>query len=124
MKILIMIVIGFLSAVIGSMGLGGGGILLLYLVNFTRVSQLAAQGINLVFFIPVAVLSIIFHAKNKLIKKETLLVTIIPAIAFCILGFFVSTSIDESFIRKGFGIFLIFIASRELIASFRKNKGT
>lgn len=124
MKILIMIIIGFLSAVIGSMGLGGGGILLLYLVNFTSTSQLTAQGINLVFFIPVAVLSIIFHAKNGLIKKETLLVTIIPAILFCILGFFVSTNIDESFIRKGFGIFLIIIGLRELIVSFRKNKGT
>ena len=42
---------GLFSGILGSMGLGGGGILIIYLSLFTATEQLKAQGINLIFFI-------------------------------------------------------------------------
>ena len=56
----------FLSGLIGAMGFGGGGILIIYLVIFASVPQLTAQGINLAFFIPCSVISVIIYS----IKKE------------------------------------------------------
>jgi uncharacterized membrane protein YfcA len=59
--------VGLASAILSSMGLGGGGVLLVYLTGFTSLSQINAQGINLIFFIPIAFVSCVLHLKNKLI---------------------------------------------------------
>ena len=52
---------GFVS----SLGLGGGGILVLYLTVFQGMNQTEAGGINLLFFLPVAAVSIAIHLKNR-----------------------------------------------------------
>ena len=43
---------GLFSAVAGALGLGGGGVLVLYLTLGMHMPQLRAQGINLLFFCP------------------------------------------------------------------------
>ena len=48
---------GLMSGIIGGMGLGGGAVLIIYLTIFQGVEQLQAQGINLLFFIPIASLA-------------------------------------------------------------------
>ena len=40
------------SGILGAMGMGGGGILMIYLTVFAGLEQSLAQGINLLFFIP------------------------------------------------------------------------
>ena len=52
---------GLFSGAIASMGMGGGAVLLIYLTVFTSTAQLAAQGINLIFFIPIGILSLIIY---------------------------------------------------------------
>ena len=44
------LIAGFVSA----LGLGGGGILVLYLTLFLGMEQMQAGGINLIFFLPLA----------------------------------------------------------------------
>ena len=62
----------FLTGIFASMGLGGGMVLIVYLTVFAGFSQIAAQGINLVFFIPIAIISLVLHTKNKLVEwKKT-----------------------------------------------------
>ena len=56
---------GLLSGIIGAMGLGGGAVLIIYLSLFTETEQLTAQGINLLFFIPTALLAVIIYAIKK-----------------------------------------------------------
>ena len=58
----------FLTGIFASMGLGGGMVLIVYLTVFAGFSQIAAQGINLVFFIPIAIISLVLHTKNKLVE--------------------------------------------------------
>ena len=58
---------GFAAGALGAMGLGGGGVLLLYLA-LTGTGQLAAQGVNLTFFLPIAALSLVLHRKNGLVE--------------------------------------------------------
>ena len=43
---------GAAAGALGAMGLGGGGVLLLWLA-FSGMDQLAAQGVNLFFILPV-----------------------------------------------------------------------
>jgi len=63
----------FFGAVISALGMGGGGILLIYLTAYLGMSQLEAQGINLVFFLPVAAVALVIHAKHKLIRWKVVL---------------------------------------------------
>ena len=59
---------GLLSGIIGAMGLGGGAVLIIYLSVFTDMPQLKSQGINLLFFIPIAAAAIAVYGFKKQIK--------------------------------------------------------
>ena len=115
-------VIGFFAAIIGSMGLGGGGVLLMYLSAFTDTEQLKAQGINLIFFIPIAAVSVFLNFKNKLIDKKAALICAISALPTALLGSFLSGLFDKNLLRKALAIFLLVLGLRELIGSFKKKK--
>ena len=59
---------GLLSGIIGAMGLGGGAVLIIYLSVFTDMPQLKSQGINLLFFIPIAIAAVAVYGFKKQIK--------------------------------------------------------
>ena len=62
---------GLFSGIIGGMGMGGGAVLIIYLSLFTDTPQLKAQGINLLFFIPVGLIAIIIYTLKKQIKWKS-----------------------------------------------------
>lgn len=107
-------IIGFLAGFAGGLGVGGGGILLLYLTAFAGKEQLSAQGINLLFFLPVAVSALFLHFKNGFIKTKTALFSIIFGIPGVFLGSFIAGNIDKTFLRFCFALLLLFIGTREL----------
>ena len=57
---------GAAAGALGAMGLGGGGVLLLWLA-FSGMDQLAAQGVNLFFILPVGAAGLWLHRKNGLV---------------------------------------------------------
>lgn len=116
------IIIGLLSGTAASMGFGGGFILIIYLTAFSDVNQITAQGVNLLFFLPVALVSLIIHQKNRLIKWKVLLSLIPGGIAGILLGTFISSNIDVSFLQKLFAGLLIFVGFKELFHKNEKNQ--
>ena len=113
------IIAGFFSGFLGSMGLGGGGILIIYLTIFRNMPQINAQGINLIFFIPIALLSIIMHTRNKIIDWQLAFKYIIYAFIGLAIGYCLLNIINEGILRKVFSIILISIGIKEL---FKKDK--
>ncbi len=110
------IIAGLISGIIGAMGFGGGGILILYLTMYRHIPQLNAQGINLIFFIPSAILALIQHTGNKLIDWKTAGKYIIFGLAGVIPGLlFLKTAEDDS-VRKIFSVILILTGLRELFS--------
>ncbi len=111
---------GLFSGVIASMGMGGGAVLLIYLTVFASVDQLAAQGINLMFFIPIGALSLIIYSVKKQIDWRACL----PIAAFGILGSFagiyISGLISGNLLSKMFGIFLCFLGIKEFCSKDKK----
>ena len=71
MNFIISSVVGLASGILASMGMGGGFILVVYLALFTDIAQKGAQGINLLFFMPITILAVFIHIKNKLIDVKT-----------------------------------------------------
>lgn len=117
----IKILAAFLAGLMGSMGLGGGSVLIICLTSFVGMSQLNAQGINLVFFIPCALTALAIHNKNKLINWKIALFVIIGGLIGSIIGVFLSKFLDELFIKKLFGMFLLIISIKEIAGNrFKK----
>lgn len=108
------IIIGLLSGIAASMGFGGGFILIIYLVTFTGTDQITAQGVNLVFFLPIALISLIFHAKNRLIEWRILPLLIIAGTFGVAAGAFLAEYIEVAIIKKLFSSLLIYVGMREI----------
>jgi len=114
------VIAGFFSGLTASMGLGGGFILIIYLTFFGKVdSQSAAGGINLLFFLPIALVSVLIHLKNKLIEKKFLLLAAAAGIVGAAAGVSLLGVLDERMLRKLFAALLIIVGLRE---TFHKNE--
>ena len=104
----------FISGVLASMGVGGGMVLILYLTIFAGYSQTEAQGINLIYFIPTALISLIIHSKNGLIEWKSVLPAIFCGVIFAAVGSYLALNIDPSILRRCFGGFVLLIGIKEL----------
>ena len=101
---------------------GGGGILIVYLTAFASVSQLKAQGINLLFFIPVALLSMIIYRKNGLVDWKKAVPAALAGAAGVAVGFSVTLLIDEKILSKVFAGLLILISLFEFFGNSSKTQ--
>ncbi len=108
------VIAGFLSGLIGSMGFGGGGVLIIYLVIFTNTSQLTAQGINLIFFIPCATLATIIYSVKKQVEFKKIYPVIIGGIIGAIIASFFLKNIESQLLTKVFATFLIIMGINTL----------
>lgn len=89
------------------MGMGGGTVTIPLLVLVGGVGQKIAQCANLFSFLPMSVSALKTHEKNGLLKTEGILWTIVPALAFSILGTTLAAALPSAVLRRGFGVFLI-----------------
>ena len=107
---------GLLTGILSGWGIGGGSLLLLYMTLFAGVEQRKAQGINLVYFLPVSAGALPDHFKNGMVEKKVALFAIASGLVFSAGGAWLATMIDVGLLKKIFGGFLIFIGLKELFA--------
>lgn len=100
---------GIAGGVLGGMGMGGGTLLIPLLTLALGVEQMSAQAINLIAFVPMALVSLIFHIKNKLVDFKILLFTLPLATALSIAGALLVTKLGDDVLRKLFGWFMLII---------------
>lgn len=109
-KIVLLAVSGIAAGILGGMGMGGGTILIPLLTIFFNVGQKEAQAINLVAFIPMAIVSLAIHIKNKRVKKEGLLWIIVPAVLTSVGGGFAAQAVNGEVLKRIFGGFLLLLS--------------
>lgn len=115
------IIASVLSGILCSMGFGGGTVMIIYLTGFMAFPQTKAQGINLMFFIPLAIYSVIIYARKKLIDIRTVLIISLGGLSGAILGYFLLGQLDSFLLRKLFAAFLILIGVREFLPTKHKS---
>lgn len=108
-----LILIGFLSGIISAMGIGGGTILIPFLILISNIEQIQAQGINLIVFIPVATLALFVHKKEGNLETKYTKKIVPMGIIGAVLGSVLALKIDQDRLRMFFGIFLLFIGLYE-----------
>ncbi len=105
---------GLFSGLIGGMGLGGGAVLIIYLTVFLDTPQLKAQGINLIFFIPIALTAVIIYAIKKQIKWKTVLPFAAGGILGALIGIFVANLLGGEWVARLFGGFIAILGIKEI----------
>ena len=121
MAFLLLVLCGLAGGVLGGMGMGGGTALIPLLTLF-GVDQAAAQGVNLLAFLPMAALALAVHAKAGLVRGEGLTPLVLPALAFSALGSLLAAHLPSDVLEKGFGVFLIVLALFRLRGAFAARK--
>lgn len=117
---MILFLIGLASGIISGMGIGGGTILIPALVLFVKPGQHIAQSVNLLFFIPTAIIAIIIHVRNKRIDFKMAVPIIISGLAGAFLGSRLALSLEGMVLKKWFGIFLLAMGCYEMVRKVKK----
>lgn len=113
------IIIGFCSGIISGMGIGGGAILIPALILLQNIEQQTAQGINLLYFLPTAIVSLIVHIKNKNVLLRTALILGISGVLGAVGGSFLAVKLSGDLLRRLFGGFLLLIGIYEVYKGIR-----
>ena len=123
MNIILNTAAGFLTGVAASMGLGGGFVLIIYLTVFAGIPQVQAGGINLLFFLPIALISMFVHTKNKLIEWKIIFPICAAGVFGVAAGTVLLSYIDDRLLRKLFAVLLIIVGVKEIFHT-EKNRNS
>lgn len=116
MSFFVIALVSFATGVMASLGLGGGMVLIIYLTIFAGVPQIQAQGVNLVFFVPIALISIYFHNKHHLIEWKSIVPVLITGVVSVVAFSIIANNMDNTLLQKLFGGFVIIAGVRELFS--------
>ena len=115
---------GIVGGLIGGMGMGGGTLLIPILTFFFDISQKNAQAINIICFVPMAIIALIIHCKNGLVKFKGLLPLVISACIASVGGIFLLKLIKSDLQSKLFGGFLVILSVTRFITLFKQIKSS
>lgn len=111
---------GILGGVLGGMGMGGGTLLIPLLNIFYKVGQHTAQAVNLLSFIPMAVVALIIHIKNKLVNFKRIIWIILPGVISCIAGCYIAKSLSGDVLARCFGGFLVLLSIFQFVSEIKR----
>ncbi len=119
------LLIAILSGLFAGMGMGGGTFLIPLITLLMNVEQEVAQCINLLVFIPMAVVDIIIYSKKKYIDYKNWWIISVPAVIISTLGALVAFKLPGNVLKIIFGSFISLIGIVQivvLIVKFIKQK--
>lgn len=122
MNLIIVFIVSFVTGILASLGVGGGMILILYLTMFGGINQLEAQGVNLIFFLPIAALSLVFHTKNKLVEWKKVLPSLITGCIFALAFSLIAVKIHTDILSRLFGGFIFLTGVYMLFKEIKNRK--
>ena len=111
---MISMLIGALLGFLSGLGIGGGSLLILWLTIVQNVDPTTARGINLLFFLPCALIAAFFRRKQGSLPLGKLLPAIVTGSVSALLFSLIGTGLDLTVLRKLFGGLLLITGLREI----------
>ena len=90
---------GLIGGIFGGMGMGGGTLLIPLLVIFLQMPQTLCQGINLLSFLVMALISLTIHFKNGLIHLNGVWMIVLGGVIFSVLGSYLATQTSTKILK-------------------------
>ena len=111
-------VLGFLSG----LGVGGGSLLILYLTLVVQMDPASARTLNLLFFLPCALIAALFRWRQGALDLKALWPAMAGGCAAAFLFSRLSVHMDTQHLKKLFGALLIVTGLREIFYRTKKKR--
>lgn len=106
---------GLVCGVLSGLGIGGGSLLMVWMTAVLSMEQTTAQGINLLYFLPCAVCSLIFHVKHRQLVWRAIWPAALAGAVCAAAGALLAQSLSAQLLRRLFGGFLILVGLSEVV---------
>ena len=103
--------LGFLAGI----GVGGGSLLIMWLTLILQMPYPQARILNLLFFLPSALVATVFRWKQGALDVKKILPAILAGCAAAAASSYLSNHLDVTMLKKAFGILLLITGIRELL---------
>ncbi len=114
------IVVGIVLGSLAGMGVGGGSLLMLWLTLVLGMEHAAARTVNLLFFLPSAVISCLFRWRQGKLNYRRVFPAVLAGAAAAALFSLISHQLDIQSLKKLFGVLLLATGLKELLYRPRK----
>lgn len=106
--------------ILSGMGVGSGGLFMIYLLLVRDVPQLTAQGLNLLFFLCSAGASLPVSLKKHRPSVRTLVFLCVFGVVGAYLGTRLGGALDARILKKGFGVLIAASGAVGLVGGKKK----
>lgn len=121
METLLVMLAAFGIAVLSGMGVGSGGLLVVFLTLIADVPQIRAQGMNLLFFLFASGASMLVHIQKRRLSPSVLLLVAAAGLIGSLPGTYAALILPEVLVRRLFGGMLVLSGTVSLL---RRGKPT
>lgn len=108
------IIVGTILGFLAGLGIGGGSLLILWLTLELQMDPQTARLMNLLFFIPSAIISSLFRWKQGTLDLPRIFPAILSGCASALVCSLIFRSMEPTLLRRLFGILLLITGAREL----------
>ncbi len=122
MAFLLYLLSGVAGGVLGGMGMGGGTALIPLLTLLCGMEQTAAQGVNLLSFLPLSLAALPAHRRNGLLRCGPLPYLIPSALCCSVLFSLAAAYLPAAALRHGFGVFLTVLSLFQFRAALTEGR--
>ena len=114
--------VGAAAGFVSGCGVGGGTLLLLYLTAVVGMAQRTAAGINLLYFICCSPTALFLHFRRRTVRWRQVWPAALGGAVTAAIAAWCTVYIPTDWLRRGFGVILIYIAFKCLQPAFRRRK--
>lgn len=111
----VVIAVSTLFGFLAGIGVGGGSLLIMWLTLVLHTPHPQARILNLLFFLPSAIIASLFRWKQGKLEIKKILPAILAGSIGAAVFSVVSSHIDVEILKKAFGILLLVTGIRELL---------
>ncbi len=110
-----MLLVGTVLGFLTGLGIGGGSLLILWLTMVLGTDPGTARSINLLFFIPAALVACLLRFRQGTLKLKPILPAVLSGCVAAALFSWISTMLGTEILKKLFGVVLLAAGIRELM---------
>lgn len=107
-------------AILSGLGVGSGGLFVVWLTMVEGVDAIGARGLNLLFFVFSATSALLFHLIRKRIRVQTVLILSLFGVVGTLVGSLIGDSINPFILKKIFGAMLFLSGLRSLLGKAKQ----
>ena len=101
------VIAAFVIAALSGMGVGGGGLFVVFLALFSELPQITIQGINLLFFIFSSGSAVLIHLSRRQIFGKAVLTMVSFGALGALAGSALTALLPAQLLRRLFGVLLV-----------------